>query len=233
MNQESLIQAQQFLDAGDNESAQEAFAQILVVNPEDVEALIGVGKARSCLGQFKAALDAFEKALEYDPNSAEAHHNIAWILHYQMRAWDEAHSHIEQAIALAPDIAKYHLLAWESARRRHDTSTALRHFQTAYRLDPAAFDGRMRRYLTYLELSVFADKCFVPILISALLLAPTYACCLLENGQGWGITLGAIPFGLGSATYALNKRYRLAFVFLGVGVFWVVSSFLFLRTVGR
>lgn len=233
MNQESLIQAQQLLEAGDNEAAREAFAQILVVNPEDVEALIGVGKALSRLGQFKAALDAFEKALEYDPNSAEAHHSIAWILHYQVRAWDEDDSHIEQAIALAPDTAKYHLLAWESARRRHDTSTALRHFQTAYRLNPAAFDGRMRRHLTHLELSVFAGKIFTPILISALLLAPTYACCVLANGQEWGIALGAIPFGLGSAAYAIDRRYRLALAFLGVGVLWLVFSFLFLRTVGR
>lgn len=233
MSQESWINAQQLLDSGENETARVAFAQILAENPGDTKSLIGYGKALSRLGQSNAALNAFEKVLEHDPHNAEAHHNIGWILHFQMKAWKEARAHVEQAVSLAPGIAKYHIMASESARMRLDIRTALKHLQIAYSLDPAVFDKRLRRYLMNLEISAMAGQAFTPLFVLALLLSPAVACSALASGQEWGITLGILVFGIGSAFYALNRRYRLALALLGLGILWLIAAYAFLQYMSR
>jgi len=233
MSQESWINGQQFLDAGENEAARVAFAQILAENPGDTESLIGYGKALSRLGQFSAALDAFGKALECDPHNAEAHHNIGWILHFQMKAWKKARAHAEQAVSLAPGVAKYHIMASECARMRFDNRTALKHLKIAYSLDPAAFDRRLRRHLMNLEISAMVDQAFAPLYVLALLLSPPVAYSVLASGQEWGITLGILVFGIGSAFYALHRRYRLALVLFGLGILWVIAAYSFLRFMSR
>jgi len=60
------------------------------------------GKAQRGLGRPDAARSAFEKALEYSPDTAEAYVGLARI-HMTRGRWDEVEKALQQAAALAPD----------------------------------------------------------------------------------------------------------------------------------
>jgi Flp pilus assembly protein TadD len=65
------------------------------------------GGLLSTYGNYKAAVQAYEKALALSPNDAEAHFDLglAW---GQMGDYIKALSSIDKAIALSPDEGRYH-----------------------------------------------------------------------------------------------------------------------------
>ncbi len=235
MDQEFGVDAQQLLAAGDNEAARAEFIKILAQSPEDINALLGLGKSLSRLEHYSESLEIYEQALTIDPDLAEAHHNVGWILHFQMKNWREAEVHIKRAVALAPDVAKHHVLAIESARKRRDTSATLMHLKALRQIYPEKFDNdiRLRGYMTSLRISSFVDKLFTPLILFLIFTMPVYACWLLSDGYKWGITVGALPFGLAAVGYALERRSRLALVALGTGVLWVILAYLFAGYMSR
>jgi Flp pilus assembly protein TadD len=65
------------------------------------------GGLLSTYGNYKAAAQAYEKALELSPNDAEAHFDlgVAW---GQMGDYPKALSSIDKAVSLSPDEGRYH-----------------------------------------------------------------------------------------------------------------------------
>lgn len=228
MNREDLVNAWQLLSNGENEEARAKFAEALAVNPEDTEALMGLGKALARLKRYDEALETFRIVLTLDPNHAEAHHNAAWILYYRMKQWREAEIHVQRALVSAPDVAKYHLLAAECARRRGDWRAVRAHLEAAERIAPDTLDRRMRWFLTFLRIDTVVDKLFTPVIGCVVVLVSMYACCLLMAGQEWGVKVGVLPFGLASVVYALERRYRLAIGAAVLGILWIVLALLFI-----
>jgi tetratricopeptide (TPR) repeat protein len=65
-------------------------------------ALIGMGRAYAARGDYKRAIEQFKKALDCDPDDANAHYRMAVALFYNGQK-EEAKKEIDQASTLAPD----------------------------------------------------------------------------------------------------------------------------------
>jgi tetratricopeptide (TPR) repeat protein len=75
-------------------------------------ALVGMGRAYAARGDWKRAIGQFDKAIEYDPESAQAHYYKAVALFYT-KDKENAKKEMEKALELSPDDPKYQ----ESARQ--------------------------------------------------------------------------------------------------------------------
>jgi tetratricopeptide (TPR) repeat protein len=136
LNPQRLFQRDELIGAymlsGDVDAAHEAAQQTLAIAPDDLaarQALVHPNLPtavfwinRSLLqyrqGQYEQAIDSARRALQLDPNSAEAWNNIAAGdegLHH----WDEGIAAARKAIALKPDfqLAKNNL-AWSLYQKR-------------------------------------------------------------------------------------------------------------------
>jgi predicted negative regulator of RcsB-dependent stress response len=83
--------------------ASHAYREILEKNPKAILAWTNLGNVEMRLGRKAAAEDAFKKALEIDPDSADTLNNLAWLLYEEKRV-DEAEPLARKAaVTKAPD----------------------------------------------------------------------------------------------------------------------------------
>lgn len=83
--------------------AAHAYREILAEHPGSTLAWTNLGNAENQLGRRVAAEEAFRKAIETDPDSADALNNLAWLL-YEDKRYDEAEPLARKAvITKAPD----------------------------------------------------------------------------------------------------------------------------------
>ena len=89
------------------------------------------------------AIEAARRALDLDPNLAEAHASLGHILLHQ-RQWDAAKRELRQAMELNPSLATAHrwygnVLGYSTG----DVEGALREAREAHELDPSSVGGRV------------------------------------------------------------------------------------------
>ncbi len=102
-----------YLDRGDCSLAQFYFQEALRLDEGNTQALIGQGRALSCQAAYPAAIDAFQSALEADPQNVDALVHLANAYQYQYQADSSAYSGrladaldtIRRAEAIAPNRA--------------------------------------------------------------------------------------------------------------------------------
>ena len=119
------------------------------------------GLAHARLDQSAAAIAAFERALALAPDDStelaevqpRAHFALAAVLRDQHR-YLEAATHLERAIALAPERAKYHFYLGEVRRATGDFAGALTAFKRTIELAP---DDSTTRLSVSAELNVEAS----------------------------------------------------------------------------
>ncbi len=100
---QSLRAAVRLEEEGKLALAAHAYREILDKNPRSTLAWTNLGNAEMRLGRRSAAEDAFRKALELEPESADALNNLAWLLFEEKRI-DEAEPLARKAaITKAPD----------------------------------------------------------------------------------------------------------------------------------
>lgn len=223
MTEESLAKAWQLLSDGDNDAARAKFAEAVAADPENTDALIGMGKALARLGRVNDALQAFEAALQLNPDIPEAHFGAGWA-HFQRKEWREAEAHDRRAVNMAPDVAKYHYAVAACAMRRKDMETALLHLEAANYLDPALFDGRARWILAYYRIFAGVEK--LGLLVSWATLATMYACTLSAANLWWWFLGASLPFLAVSGWNFRKGRRRRAIWALVLCVLWAVPAYL-------
>ncbi len=102
-NAEALRAAVRLEDEGKYALAAHAYREILTKDPRSVLAWTNLGNAEMRVGRRAAAEEAFRKAIEVEPNSADALNNLAWLL-YEDKRIDEAEPFARKAAAAAgPD----------------------------------------------------------------------------------------------------------------------------------
>jgi tetratricopeptide (TPR) repeat protein len=227
MTQQQFYDGWQFLDIGDNETARAEFEKALAANPEDTNALIGLGKALGRLGKHNEALEAYLGVLNLDSENHEAHFGAGWAYREKGKQ-QEAKVHAQEAVMLAPDVAEYHLLAAKCIQSR-DLETILWHLEEANRLTGGRLDRRWRLGLMYYR--VFAGFAY-PIqrlLIVWSMLATSYACNLSATGRKWWFIVASLPF-LATSGYNLTKhRYHRAAWALALCVLWAFPAYFFIE----
>ena len=102
-NTEALRTAVRLEEEGKFALAAHAYREILTHDPRSTLAWTNLGNAEMRLGRRPAAEEAFRKALELEPDSADALNNLAWLL-YEEKRIDEAEPLARKAvITKAPD----------------------------------------------------------------------------------------------------------------------------------
>jgi tetratricopeptide (TPR) repeat protein len=99
----ALRAAVQLEEDGKYALAAHAYREILAKNPKSTLAWTNLGNTENRLGRRAAAEEAFRKAIESDPESADALNNLAWLL-YEEKRMDEALPLARKAVLIkAPD----------------------------------------------------------------------------------------------------------------------------------
>jgi tetratricopeptide (TPR) repeat protein len=82
-----FLAGRDFLAQNKDREALKAFKDSIKLNPNDAEALYGLGFANFRMGRFRDAADAFKKATELKPRMAKAHYGLS--LAYQEMGMDK------------------------------------------------------------------------------------------------------------------------------------------------
>ena len=102
-----------YLDRGDCSLAQFYYQEALRLDEGNPQALVGQGRALSCQGAYPAAIDAFQSALEADPENVDALVHLANAYQYQYQSDASAYSGrladaldtVQRAESIAPNRA--------------------------------------------------------------------------------------------------------------------------------
>jgi len=227
MTEWQLHNGWRLLDAEDNEAARAKFSEIVAANPKNSEALVGLGKALARLGQPTEALEAFEKALNLNTENPEAHFGAGWA-YREIGEQQNAEFHARKATALAPGVAKYHLLAAKCIRSG-DLENILWHLEAANRLEDGRLDGQWRWGLVYYR--VFAGFAYPVqrLLMVWAVLATLYSFTLSASGLQWWFLVASFPFFAVTIYNLIKRRYYRAIWSFGLYLLWAVSIYLFVE----
>jgi Flp pilus assembly protein TadD len=99
----ALRAAVQLEDQGKLALAAHAYREILEKNPKSIVAWTNLGNAEMRLGRNAAAEEAFRKALELEPDSADTLNNLAWLLFEEKRVEEAEPLARKAALTNAPD----------------------------------------------------------------------------------------------------------------------------------
>ena len=158
------------LTTGKAKEAAVAFRHALAANPDDFEALLGLGRASEGAGDDGAAMAAFRRAIALQPSSFAAYNQLGGFFADRGR-WIEAAQMFRKAASLAPDSYRAFSNLGGVSTMSCDFSAALEAYRKALALRPdnpiAAsnlgvthlWTGRYPEAVTYLELaSRYAPK---------------------------------------------------------------------------
>jgi tetratricopeptide (TPR) repeat protein len=141
MNEERLLIPKQLLRDGDYSAARIAFDEILAEDAQNITALVGFSTALGHLGLLNEALEVVQTALDIEPDNPEVHFRISWV-YYKMEELPKARDHACKAIALNPDVGKYHFQMATVAIALRDRDVAFECIEAAHRLEPSIFNKR-------------------------------------------------------------------------------------------
>ncbi len=102
---------------------------------------------------YAAAIAAYRRAIELDPDFADAHCNLGTVLYNQGRRPD-ARACFDRALALAPDHLEAHFNLANVLEEEDRNEGALRHYKDAARIDPLFADVRLNLALLYEKLGL-------------------------------------------------------------------------------
>jgi tetratricopeptide (TPR) repeat protein len=90
-------------DRGELNEALADYLEARRLTPGLPESYVGEGNVRFLAGQFQAALDAYDEALEMGLSTPHAAHFNLGLTYEQLGRWDEAEAAYREAASLAPE----------------------------------------------------------------------------------------------------------------------------------
>ncbi|GEM_PF-3986890 len=91
-----------YMSMGEYDRALEAYAKLLVLNPNDADAYNNMGLAYSNKGEYQKAIENFEKALSIKGEDPDIYYNLA-NTYYNMEDYISAANYFSKALELAED----------------------------------------------------------------------------------------------------------------------------------
>ena len=157
-----LQMAMQHHQAGRLPAAEQAYRQILAIEPDHVDALHLVGVVLHQLGKSGLAIDYIERAIALQPHAADPHYNLG-LAHQALKQFEPAAVRFRDALRLAPNAntgAHYHLANALAEQSKFDE--ALDCYQRAVELEPNNTNARINhgRALTSLGRIDEAVACY-------------------------------------------------------------------------
>jgi tetratricopeptide (TPR) repeat protein len=108
--------------------------RVLESEPKNMGALIELGRAYHASGKSDLALQTFQKSLNIEEDSSEAHAGLGLVLRTQNRG-DEARKSFERALSLNPNNAMAHYGLGLIQYERNEYDQALGSIRTALKID--------------------------------------------------------------------------------------------------
>ena len=136
-----LQQAEALLAGGELEEALEAFAEILLNNPGQIEAYVGLANTHEQLENPWAAERSWRRVVELQPNNAQAVLRHGNVLHQIGRTKEAERSWI-RCLTLAPDDAEPLIRLAMLELERNQPEAALPYARTSVRLGPLSTRAR-------------------------------------------------------------------------------------------
>lgn len=129
-----LTSGQNALNSGDYNQAVADFTASVEANPS-LDGYFGLGNAYTRLGQLSDAQQAYEKALEINPNHTATLSNLG-VAYYQLGRLNEAQESFQKALALSPGDAETHYLLGATYIQEGETAAAEEALQRALEINP-------------------------------------------------------------------------------------------------
>lgn len=107
-----------------------------VFNPNDPEKLTLLGQLFGDAGAFEEALDPLKRAVQLDPKSFEAWHNLG-LTYFRLQRYAEARAPLETAVSLRPEFYGSVVLLGATLYMLGEDEAALPVLEHAHRLNPA------------------------------------------------------------------------------------------------
>ena len=136
-----LQQAEELLAGGELEEALEAFAEILLNNPGQIEAYVGLANTHEQLENPWAAERSWRRVVELQPDNAQAVLRHGNVLHQIGRTKEAEHSWI-RCLTLAPDDVEPLIRLAMLELERDQPEAALPYARSSVRLGPQSAGAR-------------------------------------------------------------------------------------------
>lgn len=107
-----------------------------IYDPNDPDKLTLLGQLFGDAGAFAEALEPLNRAVQLDPNSFEAWHNLG-VTYFRLNQYKEARAPLEKAVALRPEFYGSVVLLGATLYMLGDDAAALPVLERAHRLNPA------------------------------------------------------------------------------------------------
>ena len=144
------------LDQGRPAGAVAPLLKALALGGEEGRVYVALGAAYVQQNEVEKAAEQFRAALALQPDLAEAHSNLGYILFRDLERFDEGTAHIEAALRFAPDDAAA-LCNWSMVlQHRGQVDEALALCETLLERDPGLDEARVNRALILLSRGDFA-----------------------------------------------------------------------------
>lgn len=107
-----------------------------IYDPNDPDKLTLLGQLFGDAGAFAEAVEPLKRAVELDPNSFQAWHNLG-VTYFRLNQYKEARAPLERAVALRPEFYGSVVLLGATLYMLGDDEAALPVLERAHRLNPA------------------------------------------------------------------------------------------------
>jgi tetratricopeptide (TPR) repeat protein len=128
----------------------------LARNPDCEMALVNSGNLLAYQGQTTKAIQNYQRALQLDPNDAEAHCDLGGVLAHQGQ-FTEAMEHCEQALQLNPDDAQARNNLGFALASQGNWNQAVLDFERAVALNPKYADAQVNLGVALAKLGRWAE----------------------------------------------------------------------------
>lgn len=123
------------------DEARRQWEDLLLLSPRSIEAFVGLGNVASDAGLYENAAGYYEKALEMNAAQPIALFNLG-NAHYNLRNVRGAIEAYRKSVENAPDFAQAHYNLARAYELAQDFPNALKHLETALKIDPKIDGGK-------------------------------------------------------------------------------------------
>jgi tetratricopeptide (TPR) repeat protein len=125
-----------------------------LLETDDVDKLVSIGILFGKSGEYRRALEAWEKAVSLDPDSSEVHYNVA-LTSYHLKDMSKARYHAEIAVGLRPNFFEANMLSGTIFYMLAEDDRAIQSLTRAHELRP---DDDGARKLLAQQLYLYSDS---------------------------------------------------------------------------
>ena len=134
------------------------FAWANLAQAQNLEEQMEAGRQYVQKGNYKKALKCFTKAIELDPNAADAYHERGQV-YYELQEYAAVIADSEKALHIRPDIKHAYFNIAISHYRLDKYAASIQNFDKMIALYPQDFEALYWRGMAYMKVNKMKEAC--------------------------------------------------------------------------